>query len=327
MKRIVLMKKVAILLLMIITFAIFFSSYQVKAINVEDVKINLEDNIPEEKIMKYDRRTNEITEVDMDELIKSINSSVNRNDIPNYTNLDSNEENDSSEPLRYVGNVELVSNPSSAPYKYVCRIRATKNGSGFTVGTAALVGNKAALTAAHCVFDLQNNNQVFQNWTIYPGYGGGNWCGTATGWDTVYYSSSYFNASSIDRYKYDWAICVLQADESSVGHFGVTTCTDTSLSGMSIKVYGYPSDENIYSFFTGATQYQSTGTVQNVETTAFKTNAFLCHGFSGGPTVRASDNCIVGVANAIDQNNGTNSYSARITQNMINIITSINNSN
>lgn len=329
MKKNILIKKSFILLLIMATFLVFFSNCQVKATSIEKTEEKSDEVvIEEEKIMKYNRLTNETTEVDMDELIKNLNRSVNKNEI-NFFAQDNNISNkllkqNKPIPSKVQGSAQKVTNTSISPYKSVCRITYSYNNTNVALGSAVLVGNEVALTAAHCVFNNNNNNQVFPGWTIYPGYDDGYYCGTPTGWDTVYYSSSYFSASDQDKYKYDWAICVLQANESSVGYLTpVTYASNNSLNGTYIKILGYPGDSNYGYYIDARYQYESSGQITNVENEKFACSAFSCPGFSGGPVIRTSDNSIVGI---LVGTSASSSHAVRITSGMISIINSLNNS-
>lgn len=324
-------KKLLILLLILTTFMIFIVNNNVMAANIEETKDNpdeLEILIePEDKIMKYDARTNETTEVDMEEIRQALSSKANSNktttNLPSANLLKFNKfsMNNKLNSLNVLAaSTQKINNTSSYPNVTVCRIQVNANLVPTVAnGTAAIVGTKLALTAAHCVFNPDNNNQAYPGWTIYPGYNNGTYYGTATGWDTVYYSNNWMSTHDS---KYDWAICVLQASVGSqVGNMGaVCYSTNAELNGTSIRALGYPADTS-YGYTADAKyQYQSSGTITSVTNEKFISNAFSCNGFSGSPVIR-SDNLIVGITSGI---NSQGTHCVRITQDMVNLINNLN---
>ncbi len=201
--------KMLIILLISVMYAMFFLN-TVKATSIEQIDIDkiLE---TEEKIMKYDARTNEITEVNMKELEqvlkmeKNINTQIAYSTMPYIPNEIYS---DNAKINLFSTDGERVNNTSIYPYKQTCRIEYYVEQIYEAYAhraTAAIVGQKVALTAAHCVFNENKNNAVYRNWTLYPGYNDGTYYGTACGWDRVYYSDNWMNNHTPE---YDWAICV-----------------------------------------------------------------------------------------------------------------------
>lgn len=207
--------KVLIILLIGIMFAMLFKN-TVKATSIEQIDYDIDKILEtEEKIMKYDARTNEITEVNMEELEqvlkmkKNINSEIPYSTMPYIPNEIYS---DNAKINLFSTDRERVNNTSIYPYKQTCRIEYYEEQiyeANAHRATASIVGPKVALTAAHCVFNENQNNAVYRNWTLYPGYNDGTYYGTACGWDQVYYSDNWMNNHTSED---DWAICVLQSD-------------------------------------------------------------------------------------------------------------------
>lgn len=216
-------KKIFTILLITTIFFTVIINYKVDATEQAelDYPVNVDFN-SQEKIMKYDAITNETTEVDMEELRAVISSKYNVRNSNEYVldayspYMESSSANTMIQPL--ATGMDIVIDTSIRPYITTCKITY----SGGDLGTASIVGPNVGLTAAHCVFDKDNNNAVYKNWTIYPGYnekisGDTKYYGTPCGWSQVYYSSNWM---SEHNYKDDWAICVLQSDVGNqVGYY------------------------------------------------------------------------------------------------------------
>jgi V8-like Glu-specific endopeptidase len=322
-----LITKLSITLLISIAFSILIVNYNVEATNSEQTNITLNEILnTEEKIMKYDAITNKTTEVDVEELKEIVTLQSNKNAEDNYSltsyNPSLNSEVYSSKiplvSLSSATTAERITNTSGFPYKVTCRVTSNDNNGGTHYGTASIVGPNAAITAAHCVFDSSNGNAVLRNWTLYPGYNGGTYYGTATGWSQVYYSSTWMNNHS---YEYDWAICVLQSDVGNqIGWYGVQSYgTNSEMNNLPVRVLGYPADPNYG--FDSRYQYQTGEKITSVYNNYFRYSAWTFGGFSGGPIIR-SDNYIVGVHYGVS-GIGDQPTGVRITQNMIDIIRSL----
>ena len=271
------------------------------------------------KIMKYDARTNETTEVNMDELRSKISkrNNINSNSTLILNSYNPNQNSSVTSSIQpFATGMEIVQDTSIYPNISVCKIFCIEG----ELGTAALVGPNTAITAAHCVFDQKNNNEIIKNWTIYAGYDSDNYYGTPCGWDQVYYSSNWKETHS---WKDDWAICVLQSDlGDQVGYFGVEAQTNpTDLMNKSVYALGYPSDESFGVF--GEYQYSTYGQINLISGYSFRFNGWTTHGFSGGPVVDndeyKSDNLIVGVVTAKKENDN-DPYCAAITPEMAEIV-------
>lgn len=322
-------KKLVILLLMLTIFAIFIVNNNVMAASIEETQDEQEIIIePEDKIMMYDAKTNETTEVDMEELRQALGAKANSNKIT--ASLPSNQSlrlnkllmgNQLNSLNRFPSTVSKINQTNIVPYVAVCRIQVYGNlvDQTFPNGTAAILGKNVALTAAHCVFDQYKNNEVFKQWTIYPGFNGNFYYGGATGWDKVYYSQNWMDSHKVED---DWAICVLQDDlGTKIGwHFGaVCYSSNSELNGTQIRSLGYPYNSNEGFDPKGLYQYESTGKINYVTSGLFRTDAYTCDGFSGAPTIRP-DGYIVGILNGKGEKG---MYCKRLDQNIIDILNSL----
>lgn len=332
-----LVTKVLGALIISITFLIFITNY-----NVEATSSILNETLEaEEKIMEYDAITGETREVDMKELRQIIATQNNMNEngdnsCSSYnTNLskieleplapseiidrviDTSSSQTELEPLASSEIVDRVTNTSSFPYRATCRTKSNTSSGDTRYGTAAIVGPKVALTAAHCVFDMDDGDAKLLNWVVYPGYNDGSYYVGSCGWTKVYYSNNW--KSTHDK-QYDWAICVLGEDlGSKTGCFGLTNYdSDSELKNLPVRVLGYPGDKN-YGFFSDARyQYQSHGDISSVFTNYFEYSSWVFGGFSGGPIMNTSNNFIVGVHRG-HLNNGK-AIGVRISKDMITLI-------
>ena len=249
-----------------------------------------------EKIMKYDAETGEITEVDTNEIKNVINS----NDYNNRTKKNNSL---NIKDIKFA-NRALEQSTSLATCKII---------SNEIAGTAALVGNNVALTAAHCIWNADTKKK-YENLVVYPNYNNGayNLNGTlmASGWKTAYYSNGWMNSSG-SPVEYDWAILVLEKElGNTLGYFDVSTNTPSI--GYSCGVYGYSMNLN-----NGNSLYFSSGTISLKYSKWFTYKATVYSGFSGGPIINSSGK-IIGVHKGM-QDNGS-AVGVRITSDMQNII-------
>lgn len=323
--------RLMVLLLMGIAFSILFTTNSVQATSQEQTNSSVNDILAsEEKIMKYDARTNQTTQVDMEELKQVIalqnTNGLNSNSISPYDPYAKLNLTYKTMTPFSTKSADIVNNTYNFPNRVTCRIKSKDKDNISNFGTCAIVGPRVGLTAAHCVFDSEDGNAVLKNWTIYPGCNGYNtstgdlnYYGIACGWDTVYYSNVWMQTHSD---QYDWAICVLQSDlGNQLGWFGTYSyATNAELNGMDVKLYGYPQGkENGYTE-EAVFQYTTGEKITEVGSRYFRYSASVCNGFSGGPITRTSDNYIVGIhfGKVWDKPTG-----ARITGEMVDIIRSI----
>lgn len=245
--------KKAFFMLLVITFLLVFTlSNNVKATNEEQAYYNPKEiseemekedsNYEEDKIMKYDAKTGKTTEVNMEELTQKASKFIK-------VNPDNSLSIDSIEPLfisnsnykipsysTYSASRDRITNTTIPPYSAICRIKYKKDGRSF-IGSGTLVSSNVVLTAAHCVFDEENNNAKFADWEAQPGYNNHTYKGLSSGWSQVYYSNNWFSKHS---YEDDWAVCVLNEDlGDDLGAFGLTYVPEDNsyLDNLEIRTY------------------------------------------------------------------------------------------
>lgn len=276
-----------------------------------------------EKIMEYNARTGETKEVNIEELeleLKSKEVNQSKSTVSSFNSY--------KIPSLRVGlseSAQRITNVQVAPYNRVCRLEWRNENNGVEIGSASIVGNRVALTAAHCVWD-SDTKKPYKNWTAYPGYTynssahTSSWQATPCGWDRVYYSEGWMTNTDPQNFTEDWAICILQADVGNkVGYFDLSSySTESSMMGLPVTVFGYLGDIRYGYLDGGKYQYKTGNKITQVGTAAFLYDAYTVGGFSGGPIVRDSDNFIVGV-HAAGQGNKYG-FGVRITSNMIKII-------
>ena len=294
--------------------------------NEENNNLLNEEEIVEEKIMKYDRLTNEITEVNMEELkgvlkTKSKGSEIYKTE--SYNPQTSHKYNifyrlENINPFSATS-AERIYDTSKFPNNVTCRIYVNDSSGEKGIGTAAIVGRDIAITSAHCVFDEDDGNAQFQNWTLYPGYNGGECQGSTATWTTAYYSSVWMDNHSYD---YDWAVCVLDKDVGDeVGWNGVMSYgSSTALNGTDVTVLGYPADYKYGFDSNGIYQYKTGANIISVNDRRFEYTGLTFEGFSGGPIRRNVDNLIVGIHYGFVGAFSTTPVGTRITSDIVNII-------
>ncbi len=286
------------------------------------------------KLMKYDAKTGETTEVNKEELVRQIedNTKLNRqpfNSLPayfpdmknNYKTMDFRKKLSSS-----INSAEKITDTSVPRYRGTCRIEAQSidNVNKMMTGSGFLVGPNLAITAAHCVFDGNKNNQGYPNWTIFAAYnnhiyGDADVCG----WKQVYYYDTWMNTHD---YNFDIALCVLEADVGEqVGYYGLRVySSDSALQGTRVDLQGYPSNEAEGFTEGGYYQYKTSGTVTSVSPRAFEGDYYSTNGFSGGP-VLPSDNpyVVLGVHTASKGLFNKKSISVRISQDLSDLVANL----
>ena len=173
MKRQLFRKLFAVVLISII-FSMLIMTSNVQAMTPKTTGPNLNEILEtEEKIMMYDAKTDETKEVDVEEL-RQVLSSQNKARGGSFDSIapydpyaNSNMRQNEATPLA-ADSAERVTNTYNFPNRVTCRIESQE-----IYGTCAIVGPNVGLTAAHCVFNKDNGNAAYKNWTIYPGYNNG----------------------------------------------------------------------------------------------------------------------------------------------------------
>ena len=329
MKKIKLSRKIIVILKVFIIIQFLLFSNRIVLGNVDDrihntsgiMATNENDFVhsEDESIIKYDSITGVSEIVNLDTIQKELQEkgyNANNYEIKAYTPTTDSK----------VKDYEAIETPRTITYynadinsytaRKICRIKANAN-DGQLIGTGFLLGKNILVTAAHLVFDPDNNDAIYSNWVAYPGYDlGSSYNNASSGWSQVYYSSAWLSTHSPD---YDWCICILNASDLGVGWLGATAYTNNSdMNNLSAKVQGYP----YYGGGVGEIQKYTTGYIYNTQNYYFSSTAGVSEGMSGSPYLR-SDDVVVGVCHGYWENTEI-SVGVRITSNMINII--INNS-
>lgn len=209
-----------------------------------------------------------------------------------------------------------------SPKEYrLCRV--TING-GLDSGTGFLVGPKLLITAAHCIYDDNNNIMPV---VFYPAYdNGSSHNGKNSGWQQIYTYPAW--RDDHENRAYDLALIELDwnmGDE--FGWFGSQSYgTNPEMNNLSIKEYGFPKLVG-----NARSQYYTEGSIQNTHDTYFHTTAVNYEGMSGGPILRSSDDYAVGLVSGLIRNRNIfgnvtsfETYGRRITQDIIDLINSYN---
>ena len=308
----------------------------VKAANFEGADLNL-DEIDEGEILCYDSETKETTVVDMEELRQVLKAQrgVTANTTTTSSYIPKGEAymiSDSSfvAPSRTGYSVtsldttmEKVNNTFVFPHKQTCRVTFKKSNGETSNGTGSLIGPNILLTSAHCVYDPDNNNELYSDWTAYPGYNDHQYVQGKANHIRIYAFSTWMETHSA---KYDWAICILNSDLGNhIGWLGLQSYGQNShLSNVEVKALGYPSDVNLGFDYNARFQYETKGNVKSVYDTYFIYSGLTAGGFSGGPVLRTSDDYIVGVHQGLDKPGG-DPLGVRISQAMVDLVNSLHN--
>ncbi len=284
----------------------------------QDKVINIDDSTSrnEGKLMRYDVKTGETTEVNTEEL-KQLASLLSDNDIDTLPAYNSNNILQANQAVSDDEPFEVVTDTSLCPYKGVCRLTFNMASNGEeAMGSGSLVGKNILLTTAHCVFDDTTMKQN-TNFTVYPGCNGNVYYGGSCGYKTVYYYEDWITGKND---LLDIAVCVLQQDLGTLTncYLGVWRAgTDSDLMNLDVALLGYP--------FLGYTVKDSTkqiisrGKITEVDSNYFLYDAEGSKGFSGGPILDVRNSAVTGVHLGISD---TTLYSVggRITESVFNLI-------
>lgn len=295
-----------------------------------DNSVKASSNDAEQKILRYDAKTGKITEVEDEELTQVMNYSSNIKQCMKLSAYDPYKvENSTKSAFNSVMKVSpgyRVTDTSIFPYRTTCRVTYKgKDAEGNIAnyrGSASLVGPNLALTCAHVIFDKDDRYNPFNDWTCYPGfndvpYVNEQYGSCMSGYSQVYFSSSYL----LGLDELDWALCVLEEPLGQyLGYFGLQDySTEKELLNMNVTATGYPADENYG--FNSNTQWKSSGTIKDVDSSSFKFDALIFGGYSGGPVWRNDDYTMVGIT--AWTNRDTYGQAVRTNSRIITLITNL----
>lgn len=281
----------------------------------------------EEKIIKYDAITGKTTEIDMKQLIEKNKffDYKNSNYTKPYNPLNLPGKNSTKSNRIMMDNYfTKITDTIIFPYIATCRIAVTPNLDSTVEigeGTGFLVGPNMMLTAAHVLYDKDNNNEL-RNFTVYPGYNHGILQlydkQYYSGWQVIYRSSIWLETHNPE---YDWALVELDEDlGNKLGWYGIIKYNSgTFLDALKVDMLGYPDRLD-----NAKAQYYTTGNIIEVYDRYFKASMGNSEGMSGGPITPSSGDYefyAVGIIKGninhllIDQ-----TYGARITEYLIDLV-------
>lgn len=178
-----------------------------------------------------------------------------------------------------------VSNTSLYPYSAVCYMEVSYQGtSEISIGTAFMVGDNIALTAAHCIYEEGYSVKEVKVWPGKDGYGlWNNPFGTAE--QVTVFSPNWGPGNYADEN--DWAIIVLDDDiGNSTGWFGFEW-QHADAKNRTLTISGYPVSDRYY-------QYTASDMVVELNQYHILHRIDTGEGQSGAPLYN-SDNIVYGI--------------------------------
>lgn len=319
------MKKLTLRIFTILTISIMLTllivDNKVNATNFTDDEVkqlDLKDNIKiasNEKILKYDATTDTTTEVNIEELKKELRINANLRTTNNSLTLEGYNPSgitvnvfNQMNTLSLIDNLQRVSDVNVFPYNTICRVNHVGGG-----GSGVLVGKNILITAAHVVYD--DNNNPYANWVAQAGFNT-NHSLADSGWSQVYY---YENWMSNHSWQYDIAICVLNENiGEQVGFMGFQYLGDSILSNLpGVTAVGYPEERD-----ASMHQYYSKGNVKSTANSYFTTDCYTSKGMSGGPMINDETGFVLGVVQGTDVFS-TSQRTSRITSDLFSLLSSL----
>ena len=266
---------------------------------------------PDNKILKYDAKTGETTEIDMNNLKSKLSkNNVITNYVEPYMSTQTNGINEISLNSNYIYPLDT----QNFPYTATCKIKCEVYGK-VGVSSGFLVGKNLLLTAAHCVMNKEDGDKTFAQWKVYPGYvNGKSYKNLSSTYVQAIYPSDWKKTHSPE---YDWCLCILEDDIGlQTNYYGAQAYgTNNEMNGLSVSPYGYPTSE-----YNGERLCYSNGNILNTYNMYFDSSAYVSEGMSGGPFTRSSDGYAVGITHGYYTSNPNISVASRITQDVINLI-------
>ncbi len=318
--------KILIVLITIIVSLSFFCNVQAAEHieTKESIKQDEDFTLPEGTLMKYDAKTGETSQVDMEELKQVISTLNNNSKIPFNVlpaKIPQNSHFNLLSPQALNESYDRVQYPTNWPSRAVCKVTFYDDYEKDTgLASAVIVGKNIALTAAHTIYD--KNRTINRDWDCAPAYNNGYYSNQYysnihCGWSQVYYYNEWFNDYNAN---YDIAVAVLNENlgDQIGGSLGaVSYGTNNELLNLDYSCYGYPL---IYSLNNNPEQYVSKGQIIDPKNTHFYLNSPTVDGFSGGPVLRDTDNYVIGILAGRDIDHDNESVAIRISQSIIDLI-------
>ena len=326
MRRKIIKKSLIILILCLLTLTYLFN-YNVQARNIEYLKNSEVPTTESEKIIRYDVETNTSTIVDM-EALEVMLANQNNGKIKTFTGDDIYKTMTIEKPLStddYSATKLDNSMIRQSPYRYVCRLTFKDSEDVDYYASASLCGPKSALTAAHCIFDINDNDAIYKDWKVFPGYcvvdDTYETCGAICGISQVYYSQKWLETHDSD---YDWAICVLDREAAAGGYLICQNIgTSNEMLGMKIQMAGYPAYSEWGFDPYGLYQYIVNGDIFEATDYRIYFKGVTTGGFSGSPIMRTDNSYVIASLSGYLIGDLTTCVGVRITQEMINVMNSL----
>ena len=197
-------------------------------------------------------------------------------------------------PLDIVGDDdrELVTNTKAFPYSAICYLKAEYNNNDYDEGTAFMISDNIAITAAHCIY--ANDGELATQVKVWPGKDGDGW------FDNPYGSAKRISViapnwtgwSTYQPYN-DWAIIELNENIGNrTGYFEIEW-NHTDIFSRTFTISGYP-DEDDAGYIEEFRQYKDSGYITTVNHQYMFYSIDTGGGQSGAPIFH-SENVVYGI--------------------------------
>lgn len=133
-----------------------------------------------------------------------------------------------------------ITDTSKFPFSAICQLEIDWVSKQSEIGTGCLIAPRLVLTAAHCVFD-RNNQQFARQITVAPGRNGTDRV-TPQATRKLFVNRFYPRVSNQEKPQFDYAAILLD-EPFGVGEFGVGVYGDEDFQGETFNVVGYPFDK------------------------------------------------------------------------------------
>ena len=207
-------------------------------------------------------------------------------------------------PRKIIGsdNRRKVLSTAEHPYSAIGYLETTFENGTRRRGTAFLIHDRVAITAASCTRTQADGGPV--SMTFYPGKEGDNNRYGAITVNTVTIPQEYADTFSVE---YDWAVLVLASDiGQQTGYVGFRKYNNyNDINGQLGTVSGYPTDKGYY-------QYYNFGIMENATDNNIDIPIDMTGGMAGSP-VYLTNNYAVGVATK-EYNNREMNIASRVNE-------------